>query len=161
MLTATLRPIGATDWPGVVALEAAAYRDLGLSEDPGHLRSRAGAGTSFVVETGGQIAGYLLAFPSPYGRYPDLTADGTAVPGSSDLHLHDLVIAPEHRRDGLGSRLVEHLLEEARTVPYARVSLVAVGGSRAFWTRHGFRVRPEVPVSHGYGIGAAYMSRPL
>ena len=161
MLTFTVRPVSAADWPGIVALEAATYRDLGLSEDPAHLRGRAGEGTSFVVEAGRDIAGYLLAFPFPYGRYPDLTADGTTVTGPAGLHLHDLVIAPEHRRGGLGSRLVSVLLAAARDVPYARVSLVSVGGSHDFWARHGFRVRPEVPVSDGYGPGATYMSRLL
>ncbi|GLZ01184.1 GNAT family N-acetyltransferase [Actinoplanes sp. NBRC 103695] len=160
MLTA-IRPVRAADWPAVVSLESAAYRDLGLSEDPGLLRGRAGAGTSFVVEARGRVAGYLLAFPFPYGRSPDLAAGGTVVSGTGGLHLHDLVIAAEHRGGGLGSLLLAHLLDMAHDGPYRRISLVSIARSRTFWAGHGFRPRPEVVVPDGYGHGAVYMSRPL
>jgi ornithine decarboxylase len=78
-----------------------------------------------------------------------------------DLQLHDLAVAAEHRGSGLVGRLAEHLLSAARAQHYARVSLVSLGGSGAFWTRHGFLPRPEVPAPAGYGPGATYMSRPL
>lgn len=160
MLTLSLRPLQTADWPGVVALESATYAPLGLSEDPAVLRSRAGAGTSFVLSLGSSLAGYLLALPYPYGEFPHLT-DASSPASSADLHLHDMVIAAEHRGFGLGRRLAEHLLSAARARSYARVSLVSVGGSGAFWTRHGFQSRPEVPAPAGYGPGATYMSRPL
>lgn len=161
MLTATLRPIRDGDWPGVLALESAAYRRLGLSEDPDTLRSRAAAGTSFVVEAGGSVAAYLLALPYPYGRIPDLAEPAPVAAGGADLHLHDIVVDAGRRRAGLGGRLVDHLLATARAAAYARVSLVSVADSGAFWTRQGFHPRPEVPVPAGYGPGAAYLTRPL
>ena len=161
MLTATVRALRDTDWDGVAALEAAAYRDLGLSEGLELLRGRGAAGTSFVLEAGGEIAAYLLALPLPYGRFPDLAAPSLVPHRVADLHLHDLVVDPAHRRAGAGSRLAGHLLTEATARGYARVSLVAVGGSDVFWTRQGFRARPEVTVSAGYGPGALYMSRTL
>jgi GNAT superfamily N-acetyltransferase len=155
-----LRPLADTDWPGVAALESAAYRPLGLSEGLDQLRSRAGSGTSFVVSVGDAIAGYVLALPYPYGVVPELASAGSEI-ASPDLHLHDLVIGPAHRRAGLGSRLAGHLLSVARENGFSRVSLVSVGGSGAFWTRHGFDPRPEVPAPAGYGPGATYMSRSL
>ena len=161
MLSATVRALRDTDWDGVVALEVAAYRDLGLSEGLELLRGRGAAGTSFVLDAGGRVAAYLLALPLPYGRFPDLDAPGRVSQSSFNLHLHDLVVDPAHRRGGAGSRMVEHLLSTARAGGYARVSLVAVGGSDAFWTRQGFQARPEVPVTAGYGPGASYMSRTL
>jgi GNAT superfamily N-acetyltransferase len=160
MLTLSLRALDAADWPGVVALESATYAPIALSEDPRVLRSRAGAGTSFVLSLGSSLAGYLLALPYPYGRIPDLT-DVSSPSASADLHLHDMAIAAGHRGSGLGSRLAEHLFSAARARSYARVSLVSVGGSGAFWTRHGFLPRPEVPAPAGYGPGATYMSRSL
>jgi len=160
VLTATVRELADLDWPPVAALEAATYAPLGLSEHPGALRSRAGSGTSFVVTLGGTLAGYLLALPYPYGRCPDLTAFDAARE-SPDLHLHDLNVAADHRGSGLGSRLVEHLFTAARERAYARVSLVSLKGTGAFWTRHGFSPRPEVPAPTGYGPGATYMSRSL
>jgi GNAT superfamily N-acetyltransferase len=160
VLTTAIRALDAADWPAVCAIEAATYAPLGLSEDPLVLRSRAGAGTSFVLTAGPALAGYLLALPYPYGEFPDLAA-ASGPARSADLHLHDMAIAAGHRGTGLGRRLVEHLLSVARARSYARVSLVAVGGSGAFWTRHGFHPRPEVPAPAGYGPGATYLSRPL
>jgi ornithine decarboxylase len=160
VLTLSLRALSPADWPEVAAIESATYAPLGLSEDPAVLRSRAGAGTSFVLSRGTSLAGYLLALPFPFGRFPSLTAASSEA-SSADLHLHDMAIAAEHRGFGLGSRLAEHLLSVARARSYARVSLVSVGGSGAFWTRHGFQSRPEVPAPAGYGPGASYMSRPL
>ncbi|MEV8504988.1 GNAT family N-acetyltransferase [Actinoplanes sp. NPDC051475] len=161
MLTATVRQIRDADWPAVVVLEAAAYRDLGLSERPERLRTRAADATSFVLEADGDIAGYLLAHPLPYGRFPVLAHPGPPPRPTSNLHLHDLVVASGYRRAGAGSRLLEHLLTAARACAYLQVSLVSVAGSDAFWTTHGFRARPEIPVSADYGPGAAYMSRTL
>jgi ornithine decarboxylase len=160
VLTASIRVLSAEDWAGVTALESATYAALGLSEDPSILRSRAGSQTSFVLSLGAAIAGYVLALPWEYGRFPAL-ADRSDIAPSADLHLHDMVIAAEHRCSGLGSRLAEHLLSVARAQHYARVSLVSVGGSGAFWSRHGFQPRPEVPAPAGYGPGATYMSRSL
>jgi ornithine decarboxylase len=160
VLTASIRTLSPADWPGISALESATYAPLGLSEDPAVLRSRAGAGTSFVLCLGSALAGYLLALPYLYGRVPALT-DPSDSSASPDLHLHDMAIAAEHRGSGLGSRLAGHLFSAARAQGYARVSLVSVGGSGAFWSRHGFHPRPEVPAPAGYGPGATYMSRSL
>jgi ornithine decarboxylase len=160
VLTASIRALSPADWASVTSLESAAYAPLGLSEDPAVLRSRAGAGTSFVLSLGSSVAGYLLALPFEYGRFPSL-ADSSTPSASDDLHLHDMVIAAEHRGSGFGSRLTGHLFSAARAQDYARISLVSVGGSGAFWTRHGFQPRPEVPAPAGYGPGATYMSRSL
>lgn len=160
MLTASIRALAPADWESVASLESATYSPLGLSEDPSVLRSRAGSGTSFVLSLGSSLAGYLLALPYAYGHFPSLPDRSSLVP-SADLHLHDMAIAPEHRGAGFGSRLAGHLFSAARAQGYARVSLVSVGGSGAFWTRHGFQPRPEVPAPAGYGPGATYMSRSL
>jgi ornithine decarboxylase len=160
VLTATIRALSAADWQEVAAIESAAYTPLGLSEDPAILPSRAGSETSFVLTVGSAIAGYVLALPFEYGRFPAL-ADPSGISPSADLHLHDMAIAAEHRQSGHGRRLAEHLLSVARARHYARVSLVSVGGSGAFWSRHGFLSRPEVPAPAGYGPGATYMSRSL
>jgi predicted N-acetyltransferase YhbS len=155
-----LRSLTEADWPSVQALESVTYAPLGLSEDASVLRSRAGAGTSFVLSLDSGIAGYVLALPYLYGRFPSLS-EASDVSSSADLHLHDMVVAAEHRGSGLGSRLAGHLFSAARAQDYTRVSLVSVGGSGAFWTRHGFQPRPEVPAPAGYGPGATYMSRSL
>jgi predicted N-acetyltransferase YhbS len=156
-----IRPLAESDWPQVAALEAATYRDLGLCEGMAALRSRAGAGTSFVLEAEGAVAGYLLALPYPYGQFPDLIVAGAVPSGSANLHLHDMTVGAEHRRAGLGTRLAGHLLTVARELGFERVSLVALDGRDAFWARQGFVPQPAVPAPAGYGADATYLSRPL
>ncbi|MEU6388311.1 GNAT family N-acetyltransferase [Streptomyces sp. NPDC046939] len=166
--TARVRAIAERDWPAITALEARAYSRLGLSEGQAALRARRDASpeTCFALHVGGQLAGYVLALPYPHGSYPDLrraraTAGRAAVP-ARNLHLHDLVIAPELRRQGLARHLLGHLCAVARARAYERVSLVSVGGTEPFWSARGFTAHPGVVAPGGeYGANAVYMSLPL
>ncbi|GAB1692268.1 GNAT family N-acetyltransferase [Krasilnikovia sp. M28-CT-15] len=160
-MTPVLRPIADHDWPGVAALEARTYGPTGLSEDPAHLATRSAPDLSFVLSAAGGIAGYLLALPYPHWRCPDPASPERTTFVSANLHLHDLVIGPRHRHQGLGGRLVRHLVDQARRQRYRTVSLVGVGDSGAFWTAQGFRAHPEITVPAAYGPGARYLSRPL
>jgi GNAT superfamily N-acetyltransferase len=156
-----IRGITEADWPQVAALEAAAYADTTLTEGEAVLRSRASAGTCFVLDLDGRIAGYALALPYPRFRSPDLTRPERAVHGSANLHLHDLVITAPLRRRGLGTRLVQHLTDAARTRGFATMSLIALAGREPFWRANGYRPHPEAHVPAGYGSGAVYMSARL
>jgi predicted N-acetyltransferase YhbS len=154
-----IRALREADWPQVAALEAATYGDLGLSEGLDGLRGRAGPGTSFVLDAGRVVLGYVLALPYPYGRVPEL-APAVLVPARArDLHLHDLAVSTPHRGAGLGGRLARRLLAAAREHGYRRVSLVALAGREDFWARRGFRPDPSISPPAGYGAGASYMSR--
>lgn len=161
--TIRIRPIAEDDWETIVALESDTYTGLGLCEGPTALRSRADAspGTCFVLEIDGEPAGYLLALPYPAGRYPDLEQPEESGFSSHNLHLHDIVIAPAHRRRGRASHLVEHLYRTARSQGYERISLVAVGGSEPFWSVRGFTVDPGAAACGTYQPGAVYMSRSI
>ncbi|NEB76461.1 GNAT family N-acetyltransferase [Streptomyces sp. SID14478] len=158
-----IRAIAERDWPAIASLEARAYTRLGLTEGPAALRARRDASpdTCFAAHAGPQLAGYVLALPYPHGAYPDLgrTRRGTAP--SRNLHLHDLVVAPELRRRGLARALLRHLLAAARSRAYDRVSLVSVGGTQAFWSARGFTPRPGVVAPGDYGTDAVYMSLSL
>lgn len=155
-----IRPVGAGDWGAVVAMESAAYTELGLSEGLDALRSRArvSPGTCFVVEADGRIAGYLLALPYPADRYPDLRESETTAFASPNLHLHDLVVSSPFRGRGLARRLLDHLVATARDLGFEQLSLIAVGNSRAFWSYQGFTARPDVVTTGGYDLSAVYMS---
>jgi ribosomal protein S18 acetylase RimI-like enzyme len=102
----------------------------------------------------------VLALPYPEFRYPDLTRAEKLTFRSPNLHLHDLVIAGAFRRRGLGRRLLHHLTAAAKP-DYERISLVAVGGSDAFWFANGYREHPEIALPDSYGANAVYMSKAI
>ncbi|MEU7278417.1 GNAT family N-acetyltransferase [Streptomyces sp. NPDC045431] len=156
-----IRPLSEGDWADITALEAAAYTDLTLSEDPAALKSRARSSpsTCFVLEWEWRTVGYVLALPYPLFSYPDLTRSEEAVHHARNLHLHDLVIAEPFRRRGLGRRLLHALTARARSEGYEQISLIAVGGSDAFWAVNGFHARREVELPPSYGPQAVYMSK--
>jgi GNAT superfamily N-acetyltransferase len=160
-MNARLRPVTDRDWPDIVELESRIYSAKGVSEDPDVLRTRMNPATSYVLAVDDEIAGYLLALPYPERHSPDLARAETAVHISSNLHLHDLAIAPGRRRGGLGARMVRHLLGEAATQGYRTVSLVALAEAAAFWVAQGFRPRPDVSPPPAYGPAATYLTRPL
>ncbi|MER6915130.1 GNAT family N-acetyltransferase [Streptomyces sp. NPDC000594] len=158
-----VRSITADDWDGIVALEAGAYADCALSESRAALESRAAASpaTCFVLEHRRRLAGYVLALPYPPFRYPDLSRAEDSVFPSTNLHLHDLVIARDLQGGGLSRHLLSRLTATARSRRFERISLIAVEGSRPFWAAQGYRPHPDTPLPQGYGSRAVYMSRSL
>ncbi|MFF5718621.1 GNAT family N-acetyltransferase [Streptomyces buecherae] len=160
-----IRPVADADWPALAALEERVYAGLGLSEGEAALRSRArvSPATCTVLDRAGDLVGYLLALPYPPFHSPDLShaETATAAVPTRNLHLHDLVVAPEHRGTGLARRLLRHLTAAARGAGHEQISLVAVAGSAPFWAGHGYRPHPEVPLPDSYGADAVYMSAPV
>ncbi|MGW1870065.1 GNAT family N-acetyltransferase [Streptomyces mauvecolor] len=153
-----VRPLAERDWDAIVALEAGAYAQDGLSEGREALKSRYAAGTCFVLEYGDQVGGYLLALPYPPFMSPDLSRAEDGDHPSRNLHAHDLVIAEHLRGRGLGPRLLTHLLSVARELGYERISMAAVRGAHVLWARLGYRAHPEVDLPASYGTNAVYMS---
>ncbi|MET7606027.1 GNAT family N-acetyltransferase [Streptomyces avermitilis] len=158
-----IRHITDADWDAIVAMESRAYAGLGLSEGRAALRSRADASpsTCFVLDVASRPAGYLLALPYPAGRYPELDwAEDRVVPSpaSGNLHLHDIVIAERLRGRGLAQHLLNHLTLTAGSRGDERISLIAVGRSKPFWSAHGFTAHPGITPG-GYGTHAVYMSK--
>jgi ornithine decarboxylase len=156
-----IRPIDADDWNTIATLEAGAYSGSGLSESRAALESRGRSfpATSFVLDAGERVGGYLLALPYPRFRFPDPARVEESVFRSSNLHLHDIVIGDEFRGRGWAKRMLRHLTDTAKSFRYERISLVAVDGTAGFWTAHGYHVHPEITLSDGYGPNAVYMSR--
>ncbi|WP_144827456.1 GNAT family N-acetyltransferase [Kocuria rhizophila] len=59
------------------------------------------------------------------------------------FHVIDMAVLPEHQRQGLGSAVLEHLLDTIRASapPGAYVSLMADGPGQPLYARHGFEDR--------------------
>jgi ornithine decarboxylase len=156
-----IRPVAAGDWSAIAQLEAAAHGAHGLAEGPSILRSRAGAATSFVLDTEAGIGGYVLALPYPDFHFPDLSHPETTVFESSNLHLHDLVVGDSFRGMGWAKRMLRHLTATAESLGYSRISLVAVAGMDGFWSARDFEPHPDVALPEAYGKEAVYMSRDI
>ncbi|MFJ6135237.1 GNAT family N-acetyltransferase [Kitasatospora sp. NPDC092286] len=158
-----IRRLADDDWEGVAALEAGAYSASGLSEGRAALESRGRSSptTCFAVERRGRLGGYLLSLPYPLFHCPDLAREERAGFRSSNLHVHDVVIAEELRGRGLAPRLLNHLARTARAQGYERLSMVAVGGTEVLWSPLGYSAHPEVAFPESYGAHAVYMSMAL
>lgn len=161
------------DWDAITDIESDTYLPLGLSEGHDALvsRGRLSPETCFVVEAEQQVVGYVLALPYASDTYPDLHQPDIGSPSPANphtanlnpvnLHLHDMAVAVDFRRRGLGKRMLGRLVTEARRLGYEQISLVAVGGSDSFWSARGFRPRPEVAVTAQYGPDAKYLTLSL
>ena len=79
-----------------------------------------------VAEARGDLLGYALAF-----RLLTLYANGVVA------ELQELMVAPEHRRRGIGRRLVAAVLERARAAGAVEVT-VPTRRAREYYLRLGF-----------------------
>lgn len=119
----TLRPAGAADWPAIEALLTAHQLPTAGARD--HLA------TTLLATQGPEIVGCA----------------GAEIHGSVAL-LRSVAVAPGLQRQGIGRRLVERLLHEARSRDLAAVYLLTVTAPEYF-AQHGFKRRPrsEAPVA--------------
>jgi GNAT superfamily N-acetyltransferase len=124
------RPAAADDEPFLRELYASTRPELGLWDDAER--------EQFVaLQVGAQRAEWEARFP---GSVEELIA--------LDGRLVDMALLPEHRRGGIGTRIVREVLDEAdrRGIP-ARLTVEATNGpSLAFCARLGFAVVGEDPV---------------
>ncbi len=72
----------------------------------------------------------------------------TALGGRVAL-LEDMVVAPDARGAGIGSRLLEYAIQFARTQGCERITLLADRDNESaqrFYRRHGFGISPMIPL---------------
>ncbi|MFH1852723.1 MAG: GNAT family N-acetyltransferase [Candidatus Neomarinimicrobiota bacterium] len=55
----------------------------------------------------------------------------------------DLIVNPDYRRRGIGSAILQKMLEHCRQHNIRDIQLFAARGSRKFYEKNGFSVRPE------------------
>jgi len=95
---------------------------------------RPGQGRLLVVEAGGEVLGMV-----------SLLAGISTALGSKVAWLEDLVVAPGHRGQGLGRRLLLAALAEARRRGWRRVSLLTDADNaraQALYRSEGFKPSP-------------------
>ncbi|MFE7189651.1 GNAT family N-acetyltransferase [Kitasatospora sp. NPDC057541] len=158
-----IRRLTDEDWDAVVALEHDAYAADGLSEGREALQSRAVGSpeTCFVLEQDGTVRGYLLSLPYPPLRCPDLAGPESAAFESSNLHVHDLVIAEDLRGREVALEFMRYFRARAQELGFERISMVAVRGADILLRLLGYRAHREVAVPASYGRRAVYMSTPV
>ena len=150
MAHATIRPAYASDTGAIVTMlreihaqhlawDAARWTTgepphVSYGQWIGELIADPGSGGVWVAEVDGVIAGYALA---------EAEAESIRHWVPRAMYVHDLFVAPAHRRSGLARALVNEVLAwSARTHPGLQVRLITAAANepaRAFFATFGFR----------------------
>lgn len=79
-----------------------------------------------------------------------------------EIHIHDIAVAPAHRRKGVGSALLTHLLSVAGDARRLRLEVRASNSAaRAFYQKHGFKEVALLPNYYANGEDGILMIREL
>lgn len=138
-----IRRAGPLDLPGIYRVEKLSFPDPWplLAFFP-YLVDR--EALALVAEEAG-IIGFILALRE-----------------GEDLHIHDLAVAPEHRRKGVASALLSELLAEAKDAQRVRLEVRASNlAAQAFYKKHGFREIATLPNYYADGEDGILMIRDL
>ena len=99
----------------------------------------------WVADDGASTAvGYAISMPARESDCPlELNAsEEFALPEASDerrtLYLHDIAVAKDARRAGVGALLLRRVLDHAQEAGLPCITLTAVCGGASYWARHGF-----------------------
>lgn len=162
-----LRRLTRADLPAVMTVQAACYPPAMVEAAATLQRRLAAAGDHvWVAAADDAVHAYLFAYPSRLGKVTALGADFAVPAGADCLYLHDLAVAPAAAGLGLGPALVRHAWAAAVAAGLRHSALVSVQGSRAFWTRLGYREHAPLAADAGdalatYAGAACYLTRPL
>ncbi|ATG49490.1 GNAT family N-acetyltransferase [Celeribacter ethanolicus] len=113
------------------------------------------SGTFFVAETGG---GEIIAA----GGWTQATPFGGVGPREIG-HMRRVAVHPDHVRQGIGSVLVEHILDNARLTGVERMCCLSTLTAREFYEAHGFSASGDVDLAlkPGVYLPAIQMARDL
>jgi [ribosomal protein S18]-alanine N-acetyltransferase len=146
-LSATLREYTPPDFDELYDLDRVCY-PRGIAYSRRELRwflAQPGA-ICVVAEDGGKIAGFLIA-----------DREG------AESHIVTIDVAPEHRRHGIGTQMIEEIERRLVALGVGEINLETAVNNEAgtaFWMRHGYRTIGVLP---GYYLGQqdAYAMRKL
>jgi GNAT superfamily N-acetyltransferase len=134
------RRMSSRDLPMVCEIAAVVHRNH--PEDPEIFAERLQLYPKgcLMLECGGRPQGYVISHPWIPLQPPDLNTELGAIPASpGTYYIHDLALLPSARGLGDAAKVVEILIDHARSAGLPNASLVAVSGSTPFWQRCGFR----------------------
>lgn len=118
-----------------------------------------------LLETGAQVAGYVISHPWQERQPPALNSLLQALPGiPSTYYIHDVALLPAARGLGAASQLVDILMQLAQAADLATMSLVAVNDSHAFWARHGFALINDPALQeklNSYDAAARFLAKDI
>jgi len=77
------------------------------------------------------------------------------------LFLHDLSVTKQLSGSGVGTKMVNHLLDVAKAEGFEEIHLVAIQNSVPFWSKMGFQVVANQKACSSYGGNATVMHRVL
>ena len=135
------RAMTAADIPTVDAIGEIVHPDF--PEDIAVMENRFALFSAgcFVADADGAAIGYAISHPSVIGRPAPLNHVLSALDTAADcLFLHDIALTEASRGLGFGRSLLPELMGVARRTGFARLGLVSVNNSRAFWLAQGFTV---------------------
>ena len=129
-----IRPMTIDDYNRVWALWMSCrnmgFNDLDDSREGIERFLKRNPATCFVAETGGNLAGVILAGHDGRRGY-----------------IYHMAVAEAHRRQGIGSALVDRCLGALKHEGINKVALVAFRDNEAgnaFWERQGFALREDL-----------------
>ena len=123
------------------------------------------AGSRVLIEEADAVQGYVVSHPWIRGAIPALDSLlGTLPPAADSYYIHDIALLPQARGCGAAQDCIAILADHAARAHFARMSIVAIAGTQAFWERQGFRVvdLPSLTAKlASYDPSARYMERLL
>ena len=117
------------------------------------LREQAGLSPKRDDQAAASLPGSWAACHVLHGREEHAVAMGRLIgDGGWYFHVVDMAVLPEHQRRGLGSAVLDHLLDQirARAPRGAYVNLLADPPGRPLYARHGFT--ETAPDAVGMGL---------
>jgi GNAT superfamily N-acetyltransferase len=57
--------------------------------------------------------------------------------------IYDLIVLPDHQRQGIGTRILDLLLQRCRRAKIRDIQLFCARGKRSFYEKRGFVARPD------------------
>jgi len=158
----SIKPIDEATWSGLVKVQAEAYSQV-EPESLEVLKSKwlRSPESCFVYEKAGKVVGYLLAHSWCRETPPKLFQTLPVGTEGPIVFLHDLAISRAVSGEGIGKKMVAHLLKTAQKSGFQQIRLVSVQDSLAFWKKQGFSSIGSQEVCSSYGEGAQLMSQQI